>query len=151
VAHHLLRPDDLVLLQVSLCGPGWTFEKDPLARHESYSPRMRRFLAQRIAQQTGEPVEQIVADFEENVAFREGVGDVDGAKVIEILDVAPGRAPRRLMKTRRYVLGDLADWLSTRAFRLRLEFSEEHFFDDTSGVGVLVMKKVLAGTLLRAG
>jgi hypothetical protein len=151
VAHHLLRPEDLVLLQVALCGPGWSFAKDPLARHESYSPRMRRFLAQRIAQHTGEPVDQIVADFEDNVAFREGVGDVDGAKVIEILDVGPGRAPRRLMRTRRYVLSELADWLSTRAFRLRLEFSEEHLFDDTTGVGVLVLKKVLAGTLLRAG
>ena len=68
----MMTGDDYLLFDVSVAGPKWTREIDPRANHAGYPNSYRTFFARGISLKTGEPIDTIVASFEERFEFAEG-------------------------------------------------------------------------------
>lgn len=133
----LMRPGDLLLVDVPLAGPGWTADREPRLDPAAYTEAFRAFLAGGISgEASADDPQEFVTHFARRVGLSLAENRLLGARTITVVD-RPTR--RLLLRFTRYDWDSILAWFAMQGLRLVGARSSLNGGADPFGMGVALL------------
>lgn len=132
-----LNPGDFVLLDVSIASINWTLESDIRSKPSDHFDEMRRFYVAGVSRQTGNPIGELLNNYQERVEYRRGISDVPNTQSIDLFDKL---TQVKIVSLRRYHWESFINWLQEN-FNFHIQLEQSCFFSDSQlGSGMVLLK-----------
>jgi hypothetical protein len=132
-----LRPDDHVLLHVTIASDSWDLTRAPLDASRHTMAR-RRFFAEGLARQLDDHRDGLLHGYEDRIGFSPGRSDVPGTVAATIVDRESGKT---VQSFRWYRWPRFVDWIESR-FPFKVVAQQTHLYaGQERGEGIALLRR----------